>query len=894
MRKFSKILAVLLTVVMLVGMLATTSFAYTKTGYLQITGITGVSSLKANSFPHDVSTADDAIQDTGSASFIHGSLYYEQTAGETLRVYTNGTLKSAHTASNTDAYFGWRVRKPSSGIFENDFQVFDFEFAASNYITSYKLWFGEELYAQLEADSYGFAKYKADVAELGGTYFDQDPNTDGIQKIYYKVSDALKPGKYDASSDATPIIKKSSTSNSSPYQEDGVTITWGELKNRIKLQYIPGKDVVVDSDGYLVWAPGTEKAGARYTVKNYKGEDVEVPHSELDLSYAPDMYLELSFGKTSSGLSTDNTTVFHLRKDTSDGKYYIQYGDSNKATYRAQLSNIAGEYNHITMVFAYDNSVNYVVDDGNGGNKTEPGLYDNEILDEIEAAKAKNETYSKNGKIYKDFSFNLSKSRIYCYSNGEWFYTHSPFKTDYDNYEKWGTIDRESTVGSTYGDSIADFRWCLEKNILWSKGDVSFEYDNMAAHCYTEGYRGDVYNLFSLEDDKAFDKTIPIYTLNDVLYSALRNNNASNNPKNVGYDMINNAFPGAAIYADKDATNLAAEYDIIYKLEEKITADSYVQISKDITNFTPLCNFYYKAVNGAKLTLAADSGYKISDTPDADGWYYVEPVNVLGGVKLNLTTGNGFVVNFYVPTSNDSIIKSASVTPNEATVVKGGVEYRVYSIPGISPDNVNDAKLSFTVLIDGEEYTQKISVSLLDYFNAILASETQTEEAKTLVVNAVNYCNAVYKFANKGESYKDYTDILEENAERIIPADAESVTVNAKEQNVFENVQFIISEGNVPMFAFTKVGEGTVSIKFTNIYGEETEIVCDSVTVDETAYYAVAEMPVYEMVGAFDVYVNGEQVGTYSIANYVELTSNEIASALYGYGVAVKNWKIED
>ena len=263
------------------------------------------------------------------------------------------------------------------------------------------------------------------------------------------------------------------------------------------------------------------------------------------------------------------------------------------------------------------------------------------------------------------------------------------------------------------------------------------------------------------------------------------------------------------------------------------------------------------------------------------------------GIKLNLTANNGFIVNYYVPASYGVTADAKSA----GTIEKGGTVYDIYTVAGISPNNVEGATIVLTVNVDGVDYTQTITVSLLDYFGAILAGED--DEAKTLVVNAVNYCNAVYNYVN-GADYAEYASILavEENKARIIAADAEAVDVDAQEQGVFGEVQFIISEGNVPMFAFTKLTAGKVSVKFTNIYGDEVEIICTEVTVDEKTYYAVAEMPVYEMVEAFEVYVNDAKVGNYSIANYAEATTDagakSIADALYGYGKAVANWKIED
>ena len=284
--------------------------------------------------------------------------------------------------------------------------------------------------------------------------------------------------------------------------------------------------------------------------------------------------------------------------------------------------------------------------------------------------------------------------------------------------------------------------------------------------------------------------------------------------------------------------------------------------------------------DGVAITALVAGEYTL--TPE-----YTDVKVSIPGIKLNLTANNGFIVNFYVPTK---YAVTADVKAEDETVSRGDETYYVYKVAGISPNNVEGATIVLTV--NGTSFAQTITVSLLDYFDAVL--EGEDDEAKTLVVNAVNYCNEVYKVANSGAEYAEYAAILLDNTDRIIAADAEAVDVDAKTQGVFGEVQFIISEGNVPMFAFTKLTDGKVSVKFTNIYGEETEIVCTEVTVSGTVYYAVAEMPVYEMIHSFEVYVNDAKIGNYSIANYVELTENKIAAALYGYGKAVENWKIED
>lgn len=59
-----------------------------------------------------------------------------------------------------------------------------------------------------------------------------------------------------------------------------------------------------------------------------------------------------------------------------------------------------------------------------------------------------------------------------------------------------------------------------------------------------------------------------------------------------------------------------------------------------------------------------------------------------------------------------------------------------------------------------------------------------------------------------------------------------------------------------------------------------------------TEYYVVSEMSVCDMISHFEVYVNGTKVGDYSIANYIEGLNSGVAKALWGYGVAARNYKL--
>lgn len=286
----------------------------------------------------------------------------------------------------------------------------------------------------------------------------------------------------------------------------------------------------------------------------------------------------------------------------------------------------------------------------------------------------------------------------------------------------------------------------------------------------------------------------------------------------------------------------------------------------------------YRTEDGKLINTVVAGTYKVIGNGE-----YVYEANIQG-MKVNLTANNGFIVNFYVP-----------VGLGVSGSVEGAVyddKYTVYSVKtSVAGDGV--ASVTFTFTVDGVgELSETVSVSIVDYFNAVLAQSTFDEAAMTLVVNAANYANELYKFANDGADFEGYKAIIEANKDRIIKANALPVDVNAQEQTAFDAVAFIISDGNVPMFAFRKIGEGEVTVKYTDVYGNDAEVVCSVVTVNGTEYYAAEEMPVYEMIDAFEVYVDGVKVGDYSIANYVDVTADPIAEALWGYGVAARNYKL--
>lgn len=258
-------------------------------------------------------------------------------------------------------------------------------------------------------------------------------------------------------------------------------------------------------------------------------------------------------------------------------------------------------------------------------------------------------------------------------------------------------------------------------------------------------------------------------------------------------------------------------------------------------------------------------------------------IKVSTGMKVNLSANNGFILNFHVPTAYTVTVYSDAEMQNEISPAKTDNGYVTYTF---KVDLCKTHEIKFYALLAGGTEPNAYSVSLVDYFAEILRDESLGENAHVLAVNAANYCNEIYKFANKGESLAGYQEITKAHAEKIISTDGLlPIDATILNTSVISEAQFMITLGNVPAFAFTKVSSGEVSVKC----GEET-LPTSEIEVLGTVYYVPVGMSVSDMVSPFEIYVGEEKICDYSIANYIEKTGNSIAKAIYGYGVALKNY----
>jgi len=260
---------------------------------------------------------------------------------------------------------------------------------------------------------------------------------------------------------------------------------------------------------------------------------------------------------------------------------------------------------------------------------------------------------------------------------------------------------------------------------------------------------------------------------------------------------------------------------------------------------------------------------------------YVEQLDI----NANIKTNNGFFVNFYVPTVLDATVSLTDGGDALSGEVVGN--YTMYTL-AVSTTSVDTVIIYISF---GEDELVRTGISLEGYFNSVLDYFGTTGANAALVANAANYCNELYKVANSGESYVGYQNIVDNLNGLII---APGILTNVKDvvsTDVIGGAQFIIGSGNVPVLALTKVADATVTIKYTDIYGNEATKTCEAVNYAGVEYYVASDMAVYDMIGTITVYANDTLVLTYSISDYINGTSDPVAIALYGYAKAVINFK---
>ena len=424
-------------------------------------------------------------------------------------------------------------------------------------------------------------------------------------------------------------------------------------------------------------------------------------------------YISVDFDISSDvevdGVAQYSTGSLAIKLEASDGNEY-QEGSaisiSKTSLYMGEnsisLPNRAGEWAHITFLYEIVSS------ETNNGSETE---------------------------------YNLSKSKLHIFVNGEYLLTNSPFK----NVNFSEAVYKSLTLGEMR------ITFTKPENLNRNTQDSSICFDNFAVAHYKNGYEGDIENIIE-------DKALNLNTASDVIYHK-------------DYQM-----PGAT---DNISPAVVVDDEPYFDMNEGLASvgeGSVVELFADVpgvynatSSFTVYTNGYNFAVESSTHYIAPVYGevnaYKISKAnnyvpvywdvdnygnTEAPDYLYLETNVPFGIVPTNAATFGKEVDGLWKSLVGWSYTKGAS-TPDV-----------------IRPISKEDVDRGFVCLYPVFEYT-KAKVTFLDKNGAPLG-EAVWVEIGTNVEGLVNYNDGMsfpllsvagtdwYKLAFSGWTLKDSSD----------------------------------------------------------------------------------------------------------------------------------------
>lgn len=268
-------------------------------------------------------------------------------------------------------------------------------------------------------------------------------------------------------------------------------------------------------------------------------------------------------------------------------------------------------------------------------------------------------------------------------------------------------------------------------------------------------------------------------------------------------------------------------------------------------------------------------------------------VTYKGEIKANVTAASDLALNVYLPaTFGDAAYDKVyaegyKVTVSDVTV--DGVAYKAITIPGIDPTSATkDFTIKFTALDEnGTEAVIECEISVLDYIESALKSDTVTDSGKALVASLLNYLEKAAKYNNPGAELDSALLALLESAEYTAidlgTAAAAEAKNNVKELGVFASARLTL-DSKIAYELLVKEGfSGEITLSYLSGGVTKTEMLtCSGGDVVRV------EMLAYELGTPISVTYGGVS-GELNLAGYVvlfsepsaELTALADAIALY-------------
>ena len=273
-------------------------------------------------------------------------------------------------------------------------------------------------------------------------------------------------------------------------------------------------------------------------------------------------------------------------------------------------------------------------------------------------------------------------------------------------------------------------------------------------------------------------------------------------------------------------------------------------------------------------------------------------VTYKGALHANVTAANDLALNVYLPANfGDEAYKSVYVEGYRADVtdvVYNGEAYKAITIHGIDPASATkDFTVKFVAVDEnGAEAIVTREISVLDYIESALNSESVDAEGKQLVASLLNYIAKVAKYNNPTKALDaELLALLESEAYTSValPAPAASEAVATIGQlGVFSAARIALDTKFVYELLVKDdfAGDVTVSYLAGGVIKTETFTVAGGDTVK-------VELLAYEVGTPITVTV-GEASGELNLAGYLgliaeptaELTALAEAIAIYGAAAA--------
>ena len=261
-------------------------------------------------------------------------------------------------------------------------------------------------------------------------------------------------------------------------------------------------------------------------------------------------------------------------------------------------------------------------------------------------------------------------------------------------------------------------------------------------------------------------------------------------------------------------------------------------------------------------------------------------ITIKNELKYNLSLYTNFDVNLYVPADK--------ATLTGETVTLGEAQYVVVTKSVAAPAVAEGAVFEVTFTVDGVEYTEKVTVNVVDYAVAVLGGE-YSHKIKRVMITALEYANEACKLLN-GAANDAITAVLENPAYAEFHVDANTnygTTDNSALAGVISGANLVL-ESEVKILLKVADGfNGTITVNYNDYKGAaQTE------QVFEVAAGDVIELnvKVYNLGCEFVIATEGVS-GTYSLGAYIkglveQGVNADFAQALFTYAKTAETYKL--